>query len=76
MAYWQSNSTDNKASHLYLRRYELQNHLGNVGVVIGDYKNLESDHYVAALQATSHYYPFGMELSNKQYRSGESYRFG
>jgi RHS repeat-associated protein len=51
------------------RRYELTDHLGNVRVVLSDYKKAES----IILSATD-YYPFGMVA--RTYTSPEEYRYG
>jgi hypothetical protein len=51
-----------------IRSYELSDHLGNVSVVLSDYKLSSS----STLSATS-YYPFGMMA--RSYNSGD-YRFG
>lgn len=59
----------NKARALGERRYELTDHLGNVRVVLSDYKKAES----IILSATD-YYPFGMVA--RTYTSPEEYRYG
>jgi RHS repeat-associated protein len=59
----------NKARALGERRYELTDHLGNVRVVLSDYKKAES----IVLSATD-YYPFGMVA--RTYTSPEEYRYG
>jgi RHS repeat-associated protein len=51
------------------RRYELTDHLGNVRVVLSDYKKAES----IVISATD-YYPFGMVA--RTYTSPEEYRYG
>jgi RHS repeat-associated protein len=51
------------------RQYELTDHLGNVRVVLSDYKKAES----IILSATD-YYPFGMVA--RTYTSPEEYRYG
>jgi RHS repeat-associated protein len=51
------------------RRYELTDHLGNVRVVMSDYKRTT----VIVLSATD-YYPFGMVA--RTYTSPEEYRYG
>jgi RHS repeat-associated protein len=59
----------NKARALGERQYELTDHLGNVRVVLSDYKKAES----IILSATD-YYPFGMVA--RTYTSPEEYRYG
>jgi RHS repeat-associated protein len=59
----------NKARALGERRYELTDHLGNVRVVMSDYKRTA----VIVLSATD-YYPFGMVA--RTYTSPEEYRYG
>jgi RHS repeat-associated protein len=59
----------NKARALGERRYELTDHLGNVRVVMSDYKRTA----VIVLSATD-YYPFGMVA--RTYASSEIYRYG
>jgi RHS repeat-associated protein len=59
----------NKARALGERRYELTDHLGNVRVVMSDYKRTA----VIVLSATD-YYPFGMIA--RTYTSPEEYRYG
>jgi RHS repeat-associated protein len=59
----------NKARVLGERRYELTDHLGNVRVVLSDYKKAES----IVISATD-YYPFGMVA--RTYTSPEEYRYG
>jgi RHS repeat-associated protein len=59
----------NKARALGERQYELTDHLGNVRVVLSDYKKAES----IVLSATD-YYPFGMVA--RTYTSPEEYRYG
>lgn len=64
--------------------YELSNHLGNVLVVVQDYKvrssvELSSGQEVAfykpSLESTTDYYPFGMAMPERSY-SGGGYRYG
>jgi RHS repeat-associated protein len=59
----------NKARALGERRYELTDHLGNVRVVMSDYKRTA----VIVLSATD-YYPFGMVA--RTYTSPVEYRYG
>jgi RHS repeat-associated protein len=64
--YYAGNNTTNKAHTLGLRHYELTDHLGNVRVVISDFKK-------EIISATD-YYPFGM--SARSYVSNDGYRYG
>jgi RHS repeat-associated protein len=64
------------------KNYELDDHLGNVHVIVTDRKlgvdldgNGIVDYYVAQIESTSDYYPFGGPLPNKGYSSGYKYGF-
>ncbi|HEX2899293.1 MAG TPA: RHS repeat-associated core domain-containing protein, partial [Bacteroidia bacterium] len=65
--------------------YELKNHLGNVLAVVSDVKigvdvqqvNVPLvDYYVADVVEMTDYEPFGMQLANRHWVSGDRYRFG
>jgi RHS repeat-associated protein len=65
--------------------YELKNHLGNVLAVVSDVKigvdvqqvNVPLvDYYVADVVEMTDYEPFGMQLANRHWMSGDRYRFG
>jgi RHS repeat-associated protein len=63
------------------KQYELSNHLGNVLVTVSDKKipegtvNNPITGYVADVTSSSDYYPFGMQMSNRNF-SSPSYRYG
>ncbi|MBO0355785.1 hypothetical protein J0656_17335 [Muricauda ruestringensis] len=59
------------------KQYELKDHLGNVRVVVGDRKNLDTatDALSADVIAYNNYYPFGMQQPNRNFDSQE-YRYG
>ena len=64
------------------KQYELNDHLGNVRVVISDYKEQASTSpgwglppFSADLLAINNYYPFGMMQPERNWQSGD-YRFG
>jgi hypothetical protein len=82
--------TDKAVSgHFLLQRgrkaYEVKNHLGNVLAVVSDLKigtgvtNVQPTvvtHYLPDVLELTDYEPFGMQLANRRYVSGERYRFG
>lgn len=56
--------------------YELKDHLGNVRVVIGDVKELQTGGwYMADVKAYNNYYVFGMQQPERCWQSNE-YRYG
>ena len=64
--------------------YELTNHLGNVLVTITD-KRVEvaeeeemskRHHYEADVVTAQDYYPFGMQMPERNYQANNSYRYG
>lgn len=63
------------------RLYELNNHLGNVLATISD-KKVGNDnsgvvnYYVSEVLMQVDYYPFGMVMEGRQFKQGNSYRFG
>ncbi|MCP4124214.1 MAG: hypothetical protein GY751_20910, partial [Bacteroidetes bacterium] len=56
-SYWQSGH----------KQYELSNHLGNVMVTISDLKRYDDTegHYVADVQTATDYFPFGMQMPER-----------
>lgn len=63
------------------RVYELNNHLGNVLATVSD-KKVGNDssgvvnYYMAEVLMQVDYYPFGMVMEGRQFKQGNSYRFG
>ncbi len=59
------------------KNFELTNHLGNVLAVVSDKKILNEDNttYRADVISTTDYYPFGMGMPARSYKSA-GYRFG
>ncbi len=61
--------------------FEISNHLGNVHLVLSDYRSITGDAsdaitgYHSVVSSSSEYYPFGMVLVEGGYNS-ESYRYG
>lgn len=57
--------------HMGEKQYELKDHLGNVRVVVGDRKNLntDTDELSADVIAYNNYYPFGMPQPNRNLHS-------
>jgi len=52
------------------RQYELANHLGNVMVTVGDYKQADTadeDLYASLVLTAQDYYPFGMQMPGRKY---------
>ncbi|MET6997054.1 RHS repeat-associated core domain-containing protein [Chitinophaga defluvii] len=73
--------TSDTASQLWtraaLKRYELNNHLGNVLASISDKKLTQSGVYTAEVVNAGDYTPFGMPMVGRQYSlGGVKYRFG
>jgi RHS repeat-associated protein len=69
------------ALHRGRKVYELKNHLGNVLAVVSDVKigmssTSDVEYYVADVVEMTDYEPFGMQLANRHYVSGDRYRFG
>jgi RHS repeat-associated protein len=64
--YYAENNTTSNARTLGLRHYELTDHLGNVRVVLSDYKQ--------EIISASDYYPFGMVA--RSYVGNKGYRYG
>src|SRR3990167_3474314 len=64
-----------------LKKYELANHLGNVCVVVSDKKipiakqDGKFDYWKADVLSASDYYPFGMLMPGRNFKS-DGYRFG
>lgn len=63
------------------KRYELNNHLGNVMATVSDrkvqisYNAATIDHFEANVLTAQDYYPFGMGMEGRRYGSG-GYRYG
>jgi RHS repeat-associated protein len=57
------------------KRYELNNHLGNVMAVISDSRNLVGSNYVAQLWTANDYYAFGSPMPGRSVNLG-GYRYG
>lgn len=53
------------------KQYELTDHLGNVRALFG-----KATDNSAQVEGYTDYYPFGMEMPNRQFTLGSSYRFG
>ncbi|PCJ64359.1 MAG: hypothetical protein COA58_13475 [Bacteroidetes bacterium] len=74
--------SDYKTFYRGEKRYELSNHLGNVLAVITDRRIqtcLAGDiiYYSAQVVSVSDYYPFGMQIKERQWKNSSfSYRFG
>jgi RHS repeat-associated protein len=63
------------------RQYELKDHLGNVRVVVSDLKlstitNNVVSNFIPDLLNIQHYYPFGMDMPDRNWQSGDKYRYG
>ncbi len=63
--------------HVGEKYYELKDHLGNVRVVVGDRKDLDTADNTLSAKVVSYnnYYPFGMPQPNRNFDSQE-YRYG
>jgi hypothetical protein len=53
------------------RQYELTNHLGNVMATVSDVKTYNGSGYAANVVEAQLYYPFGMTMPNKTYRTSK-----
>ncbi len=64
------------------KRYELNNHLGNVLVTVSDrkipisYNGTTIDHYEAYVMNAQDFYPFGMVMVGRGYVKSVGYRYG
>ena len=57
------------------KRYELNNHLGNVMTVITDNIGMDQDSVWASVVSASDYYPFGLGMKGRNF-SDSTYRYG
>lgn len=82
-----TNSGTNEAGRLVGQKvYELNDHLGNVRVVISDRKLLvnsdnnavinTNDYFSAEILAYTDYYPFGMQQPDRSFAPSDGYRYG
>jgi len=67
--------------YLARRQYELSNHLGNVMATFSDVKTYTGGGYSVKVLSAQNYYPFGMQMPNKNYNlpsysSLNKYRYG
>jgi RHS repeat-associated protein len=62
---------------LGLRRYELNNHLGNVLSVVTDKVGMDTGTVFATVESTNDYYPFGLAMAGRTWKDPASnYRYG
>jgi len=62
---------------LGLRRYELNNHLGNVLTVVTDKVGMDTGTVFATVESTNDYYPFGLAMVGRSWKDPASnYRYG
>ncbi|MBN4061764.1 hypothetical protein JYU20_01025, partial [Bacteroidales bacterium AH-315-I05] len=79
-----SKSTERFSRTMGKTRYELTNYLGNVNAVVSDRKiAIEEagstgviDFYEADVYSASDYFPFGMEMTGRNFVGASGYRFG
>ena len=68
------NAQDYYASIKGNKQYELSNHLDNILVTVKDRKLVSNQNYTADVKTAQDYYPFGMQMSERNLDS--TYRLG